>query len=121
MQYIESVAELIGALTTIIGALIAVNKLLKGKLIQWLQKPVLDGLEKLEKKHDENMVQVNKRIDKIELEDLKQNIMNEKLPITERLNCGDRYIELGGNGAIKVYVHELKEEYEKVLKEEGML
>ncbi len=46
--------------------------------------------------------------------------MNDKIPIEERITCGDRYIDLGGNGAIKVYVKELKEEYKKKLEEGGI-
>ena len=52
--------------------------------------------------------------------DLKQNIMNEKIPIEERLVCGEKYMNKGGNGAIKVFVKELQKEYEKKLEEGGV-
>lgn len=120
MEFIKNVAELIGALATITGAFFAVNKYTKGKILAWFQKPILDRIDKLENKHDNSIKEIHKRIDKIELEDLKQNIMNDKIPLEERLDCGERYIKLGGNGAIKVYVKELQEEYKKKL-EEGVM
>ncbi len=116
--FIKNVAELIGALATITGAFFTINKYTKGKILNWLQKPVLDRIDRLENKHDNNIKDIQERIDKMEIEDLKQNIMNDKLPLEERLICGDRYINLGGNGAIKIYVKELQEEYKKKIENE---
>ncbi len=117
VEFIKGVAELIGALVTIAGAFFAVNKYTKGKILIWVQKPILERIDKLESKHDNNIKEIHERIDKIEIEDLKQNIMNDKIPLEERLLCGDRYITLGGNGAIKIYVKELQEEYKKKIEE----
>lgn len=36
-------------------------------------------------------------------------IMSEEMPLSERIAAGDKYIELGGNGAVKHKYHELLE------------
>ena len=50
------------------------------------------------------------------LNTMKNTICNENIPITERLIVGKEYIEKGGNGAVKIYIHKLEEEFEKQLK-----
>jgi hypothetical protein len=40
---------------------------------------------------------------------------DEHLPVEERLSAGQRYIELGGNGATRAYYEKLVEEYKKKL------
>lgn len=44
---------------------------------------------------------------------LKLLIINENIPLDERVIAGQRYIELGGNGAIKKLVEKLTEELAK--------
>ena len=107
MDFIKSIAEIIGALTVIISTFFAIEKFTKGKLTKWLQKPVMDKLEKFEK-----------RMDKFEINQLKNIIMNDNIPLSERLEAGDRYIVLGGNGAIKVFYKKLKDDYYEKLEKE---
>ena len=54
------------------------------------------------------------------LNTMKNTICNENIPITERLIVGKEYIEKGGNGAVKIYLHRLEEEFEKQLKSEDL-
>ena len=47
---------------------------------------------------------------------MKIAICSEELPLSERVSIGKDYIDKGGNGAIKIKVHVLEDEYEKELK-----
>ena len=40
-------------------------------------------------------------------------IINEDMPLSERLNAGKKYVEMGGNGEIHVLYDFLCEEYKK--------
>lgn len=105
METLKTIAELIGAISVIIGAFIAIEKWTKGKLSAWLLKPVIEKIDNL-----------SERFDKMELDQLKLIIMSEEIPIEERLQAGERYLFKGGNGAIKVHLHVLKEKYEESIK-----
>ena len=48
---------------------------------------------------------------------MKNTICNDNIPITERLIVGKEYIDKGGNGAVKVYLHKLEEQFERSLQE----
>jgi hypothetical protein len=54
-----------------------------------------------DEKHD-------KRLDQLEMQQLKQIICNSSLPIEDRLDAGDEYIGRGGNGAVKARYESLK-------------
>jgi len=47
---------------------------------------------------------------------MKNTICNETIPLSERVSVGKEYIDKGGNGAVKIFVHKLEEDYEKQLK-----
>lgn len=51
------------------------------------------------------------------LNTMKNTICNDKIPLSERISVGREYIEKGGNGAVKVIVHTLEEQYESEIKE----
>ena len=51
------------------------------------------------------------------LNTMKNTICNDRIPLSERVSVGKDYIDKGGNGAVKIYVHQLEQEYEKELKE----
>jgi hypothetical protein len=57
-----------------------------------------------DEKHD-------KRLDNLEMQQLKQIICDRRLPIGDRLKAGDAYIERGGNGDIKARHEALKRVY----------
>ncbi len=107
LDTIKNIAEIVSALTIIVSAFFAIEKFTKGKITKWLQKPVMEKIEKL-----------NSRMDKFEVVQLKNIIMNDNIPISERLEAGDRYIHLGGNGAIKVFYKKLKDDYYEQLEKE---
>jgi hypothetical protein len=107
-----NVSEMVGAIVVIIGAFVKIEKWTKGKITKWLLKPMFERLDSI----DNNMKEMNKRLAKVEVDDLKLIIMSEDIPIEERLDAGERYISLGGNGAIKIHCKILKEEYEKQIR-----
>jgi ribosomal protein S13 len=47
----------------------------------------------------------DKRLDNLEMQQLKQIICDRRLPLGERVKAGDVYVERGGNGEIKA-IHE---------------
>lgn len=53
------------------------------------------------------------------LNTMKNTICNDNIPISERLMVGKEYIDNGGNGAVKIYLHNLSERYENQLKGEN--
>lgn len=55
------------------------------------------------------------------LNTMKNTICNEKIPLSERVSVGKEYIEHGGNGAVKIYLHQIEKEYEEELKKEGRI
>ncbi len=50
MNLLTNVAELIGALSILVGAIITIEKWSRGKLSLWLLKPVFDRLDAIEQK-----------------------------------------------------------------------
>lgn len=107
-----NVSEMVGAIVVIIGAFVKIEKWTKGKISGWLLRSVFERLDSI----DNNMKEMNRRLAKVEVDDLKLIIMSEDIPIEERLQAGERYISLGGNGAIKIHCKILKEEYEKQIR-----
>lgn len=98
------------------------KKILNEQLDKKLQ-PFNDKINKIEKIREEQFKTTNEEIKKIkeELNDnslntMKNTICNDMLPISERITIGKKYIDKGGNGAVKIYIHELEERYEKELK-----
>ena len=60
---------------------------------------------------------IKEELKKNSLNTMKNTICNDNIPITERLIVGKEYIDKGGNGAVKVYVHKLEEQFERTLQE----
>lgn len=83
LDTVKNIAEIISALTVIVGAFFAIEKFTKGKITKWIQKPVMEKLENL-----------NCRMDTLEIAQLKNIITSDNIPISERLEAGDRYISL---------------------------
>lgn len=63
----------------------------------------------LEKKYEDidSMLKTNA------LHILKLAVLNDNLPLTDRINAGEQYIKLGGNGFIKKKYEHLLDEYEQ--------
>jgi hypothetical protein len=60
----------------------------------------------------------DKRLDNLEMQQLKQIICDRRLPDEERLIAGEVYTERGGNGSIKMVYEALQEVAKKKLIEE---
>ena len=81
----------------------------------------IDEMDKQRKEqHNETLAIIDTlkiELNKNSLNTMKNTICNDNIPLSERVSVGKEYIEKGGNGAVKIYVHKLEEEYEEQLKE----
>ncbi len=71
------------------------------------------------KQHEETKSEIailKEELNKNSLNTMKNTICNETIPLSERVSVGKEYIDKGGNGAVKIFVHKLEEDYEKQLK-----
>ena len=112
---ILSAGGIIGAFALKIG---------KGVLTKELQ-PFADKMKEMDKARIEQHEETKREIEKIreELNDnslntMKNTICNDNIPITERLIVGKKYIDKGGNGAVKIYLHKLEEQFERSLQDD---
>ena len=64
----------------------------------------------------EDFEEANKRN---ELHIMKLALFNDGLPLVDRIQCGKRYLELGGNGTGKVQYELLLEQMEELLESEA--
>lgn len=103
MTWYESLLWLAGG----ISALMVVLKFAKGAT-----KPLTDAQTELKK--------LCTKVDKLaELSDehylaiLRLTVINNDMPVTERLIAGKKYIDRGGNGDVKKYYEKLVEEHTK--------
>ena len=74
-------AEIIGAITVII---VAIRKIIKPL------KELLKKIDTIDRHQRENYLMT-----------LRLTICSEEIPLEERLAAGDKYVNLGGNGAVK--------------------
>lgn len=65
---------------------------------------ILNKLEDFEESHRRNEMHI-----------MKLGLFNEGLPLVDRIQCGKRYIELGGNGTGKIQYDILVEKMEKLI------
>lgn len=94
MVDIKFIATILGVLGTVIGILFKTYKLARS----------------IEEKYEE----MNELIKENTIHILKIAVLNENLPITDRINAGERYMALGGNGFVKKKYLKLLDEYEKM-------
>ena len=94
------------------------------KILDRTLEPFMKKMEQMDKdrieQHEETkreIVKLQEELDENSLTTMKNTICNENIPISERLTVGKKYIDKGGNGAVKIYLHKLADEYEKQLKE----
>ena len=88
------IATILGGIRTIIGILYKMYKFVRN----------------IEEKYEE----MNELIKENTIHILKIAVLNEDLPITDRINAGERYMALGGNGFVKKKYLKLLDEYEKM-------
>lgn len=70
---------------------------------------IYNFFRKLEIKYDE----MNDLLKNNTIHLLKIAVLDDKLPLTDRIHAGEQYIKLGGNGFIKKKYEKLLEEYEE--------
>jgi hypothetical protein len=114
MKIEDAVLYLVHNLISTMLAIIAVAALIgKVKPIgRAIKRFAFGELYAADERHD-------KRLEKLEMQQLKQIICDRRLPDDDRLNAGEEYLKRGGNGEIKVRYEALKRAYtEKLEKEE---
>ena len=94
---ILTTASIITALTVIITGFLKVYKFLRG---------LEERYERLDKTLQENTIHI-----------LKMAVLDECMPLVDRIHAGERYIEMGGNGTIKKVYLQLLDDYEQQQKE----
>ena len=92
VEMIALIAGVISGISVILGALWKVHRL----------------LTKLEKKYEE----MNSTLKDNTMYILRMSVLSEEMPLVDRIHAGEKYIALGGNGAVKKKVGHLIEEYE---------
>ena len=68
-----------------------------------------DHLTEIDKKLD----QMQKHQEEQYLSILRLTIMSEEMPMSERLIAGKKYVDLGGNGDVKQFLHQLEVKCER--------
>lgn len=92
MDIIE-IAGFITAIGVVIGAIIKIHKI----------------LSRMERKFDE----YDSILKENTMHILKMALLSDDLPITDRINAGKRYLELGGNGYGKIIYNQLIKQIEE--------
>ena len=92
VEMIALIAGVISSISVILGALWKVHRL----------------LTELEKKYEE----MNNTLKDNTMYILRMSVLSEEMPLVDRIHAGEKYIALGGNGAVKKKVGHLIEEYE---------
>lgn len=96
------ISTLVGFLVSFIGGI----EFLALRMRKYIKTTMQDEIEPLKEELHKNS-----------LNTMKNTICNENIPLSERVSVGRDYIEKGGNGAVKIYVHKLEEKYENELNE----
>ena len=100
-------------------ALLKVPILIRDFLLKEIKEEIKTDIKDL-KREIKDIKADNKAIHsellKNSLDTMKIAICSEELPLSERVSIGKNYVDKGGNGAIKIKVHVLEDEYEKELK-----
>ena len=90
-EYIIMIASIVTAITVISSTCFKVYKFFRN----------------LEKKYDE----MNDILQKNTLYILKMAVLNEDMPLLDRIHAGEQYMDLGGNGVVKKKYQERLKEY----------
>lgn len=117
---ITSIATFITSGGIILAFALKIGKEILDNSLEPFNKKI-DELDKGRKEqHNETLALIDAlkiELNKNSLNTMKNTICNDKIPLSERVSVGREYIENGGNGAVKIYVHKIEEEYEEQLKE----
>lgn len=121
---IQTIFVFIATFITSGGIIIAFALKIGKKILDNSLEPFNKKIDEMDKQrkeqHNETLAIIDTlkiELNKNSLNTMKNTICNDKIPLSERVSVGKEYIEKGGNGAVKIYVHKLEEEYEEQLKE----
>ena len=117
--FLVNIASIITA-----GGIVCVFALKIGKgILNKELEPFNDRIDEMDKKREEQHEETKREINSIKIElnknslnTMKNTICNDRIPLSERISVGKEYIDKGGNGAVKIYLHQLEKKYEKSLK-----
>lgn len=138
MDFLKTVAEIITSLSVIIGALITIEKFTKGKLTQWIVKPVVEPINKridvLEEKSTQRAKDVSQLREEVEafrnqgkedmkshtieydktyltdfFSELEQGISKTEIQKQRAYEIYEQYTNSGGNS----YIHDKWEELKR--------
>lgn len=107
----SELVKLILLLGSIAGALAAISALIV-KIVKGVRK-VIEYFKDLKEKV--NTLVSNDKDQRKAI--LKLTVMQENMPLSERIQAAKEYIEMGGNGDIKAYYEEHLKPFDKVEKE----
>lgn len=99
----ESIKKVLMKIPTMIKDFLQIEDVLNN---QKTMNKRIDGLEK-------ELKQTREELKQNSLDTMKLAICSEELPLSERVSIGKKYVDKGGNGAIKVKVKVLEEELEE--------
>lgn len=122
MEFLKTIAEIITSFTVIIGALVTIEKFTKGKLTQWIVKPVvepinerIDVLEEKSNKRGKNVTTLKQEVEKFRKdskEDMAKHILEyDKTYLTDFLSDLEKGTEK--TEIQKKRAYEIFEEYTK--------
>ena len=100
------------------GLALKIGKSILNKSLEPFNKKIEELDKERKEQHNETLALIDtlkEELNKNSLNTMKNTICNENIPLSERVSVGKEYIENGGHGAVKIYVHKLEEEYEKQL------
>lgn len=127
-DWLKLIASIIGSGGVIGGFAMFFGKKILAKELDEKLKPFKKQMDEMDKTREEQHKETKTEIGNIKeelrvntLNTLKNTMVNENMPLTERLEAGRKYIEMGGNGGGKIYFHELeKQATEKLTKGERL-
>lgn len=126
-EVLLKIAGFIGAITAIIVFLIKAGQFIK-KFTGFFPE-MQEGVSRLEAEQQRQAIKID-NIDKV-VSQLKEHdtenylhylqlvIASEELPLSERIQAGEKYIQLGGNGAAKIKLELIKEKYKNEVNKNG--
>ena len=101
-----TLGQISGLLTFVVGFIGAIE-FLAYRMRKYIKTTMKDEIEPLK-------IELNKN----SLNTMKNTICNDNIPLSERITVGKEYVEKGGNGAVKIYLHELEKQYEENIRKE---
>lgn len=104
-----TLGQISGALLFVVGFIGAIE-FLAFRMRKYIKATMKDEIEPLKSELHKNSINT-----------MKNTICNDNIPLSERISVGKEYIEKGGNGAVKIYLHELEKQYEENIRKEAKI